>query len=199
MPDIEFFYFCNIRQPRNVTVVQAVASIYRAFRNGVLPLLVFYVFLSKIVGLEADSAAMRAIATLFWISVIYAVLLLVNVMLFAQAAPNSWRARAPKLFQDLVRVLLVVIGAAIVLSVVWRRDLGGLERYIKVEHRWGESLYALIADAGVDAGADLVIGPLEKPAVASLASRTSLPVMSLCTWLAKITQLSRISTTLVPL
>jgi small-conductance mechanosensitive channel len=105
---------------------RAMASIYRAVRNGVLPLLVFYVFLSKIVGLEADSATMRAIATLFWISVIYAVLLLVNVMLFAQAAPGTWRARAPKLFQDLVRVLLVVIGAAIVLSVVWRHDLGGL-------------------------------------------------------------------------
>jgi len=104
----------------------ALASIYRAARNGVLPLLVFYVFLSKIVGLEPDSATMRAIATLFWISVIYAVLLFVNVLLFAQAAPGTWRARAPKLFQDLVRVMLVVIGAAIVLSVVWRRDLGGL-------------------------------------------------------------------------
>lgn len=102
------------------------ASIYRAVRNGVLPLLVFYVFLGKIVGLEPDSAVMRTIATLFWISAIYAVLLFVNVLLFAQAAAGTWRARAPKLFQDLVRVLLVVIGAAIVLSVVWRRDLGGL-------------------------------------------------------------------------
>jgi len=27
MPDIEFFYFCNIRQPDNVAVAQAVASI----------------------------------------------------------------------------------------------------------------------------------------------------------------------------
>ncbi len=38
----------------------------------------------------------------------------------------SWRSRAPKLFQDLIRLLLVAIGAAIVLSVVWRQDLGGL-------------------------------------------------------------------------
>ncbi len=102
------------------------ASIFRAIRNGVLPFLVFYVFLSKIVGLEAESAIMRTVATLFWISVIYAVLLFVNVLLFDQAAAGTWRARAPKLFQDLLRVLLVVIGAAIVLSVVWRRDLGGL-------------------------------------------------------------------------
>jgi small-conductance mechanosensitive channel len=102
------------------------ASLFRAIRNGVLPFLVFYVFLSKIIGLEADSALMRSVATLFWISVIYAVLLFVNVLLFEQAAAGSWRARAPKLFQDLLRVLLVVIGAAIVLSVVWRRDLGGL-------------------------------------------------------------------------
>jgi small-conductance mechanosensitive channel len=102
------------------------ASIFRAIRNGVLPFLIFYVFLSKIVGLEAESATMRSVATLFWISVIYAVLLFVNVLLFEQAAAGTWRSRAPKLFQDLLRVLLVVIGAAIVLSVVWRRDLGGL-------------------------------------------------------------------------
>ena len=102
------------------------ASIFRALRNGVLPLLVFYVFLTRIIGLDGESATVRAVATLFWISVVYTVLLLVNVMLFAQAAEGTWRARTPKLFQDLVRVLLVVIGAAIVLSVVWRRDLGGL-------------------------------------------------------------------------
>jgi small-conductance mechanosensitive channel len=102
------------------------ASIYHAMRNGVLPFLVLYVFLSKIVGMDADSATMRGVATLLWISVIYAVLLFVNVLLFEQAAAGTWRARAPKLFQDLLRVLLVVIGAAIVLSVVWRRDLGGL-------------------------------------------------------------------------
>ena len=58
------------------------ASIFRAVRNGVLPFLVFYVFLSKIVGLEADTAIMRSVATLFWISVIYAVLLFVNLLLF---------------------------------------------------------------------------------------------------------------------
>ena len=34
-------------------------------------------------------------------------------------------------------------------------------------------------DAGVDAGADLVIGPLEKPAVAALSARSSLPVPTL--------------------
>jgi hypothetical protein len=34
-------------------------------------------------------------------------------------------------------------------------------------------------DAGVDAGAELVIGPLEKPAVSALASRSSLPVPTL--------------------
>jgi len=102
------------------------ANIYRALRNGVLPLLVFYIFLSKILELEPDSPTMRAVATLLWISVIYTVLLFVNVLLFAQAAAGTWRARAPKLFQDLLRVLLVVIGAAIVLSVVWRQDLGGL-------------------------------------------------------------------------
>ena len=38
---------------------------------------------------------------------------------------------------------------------------------------------AAAIDAGIDAGADLVIGPLEKPAVAALSARSSLPVPTL--------------------
>ena len=53
-------------------------------------------------------------------------LLVFNVLVFENAAKESWRSRAPKLFQDLIALLVVVIGAAIVLSVVWRQDFGGL-------------------------------------------------------------------------
>ena len=37
-------------------------------------------------------------------------------------------------------------------------DRGGFERYIKLEHHWGESLYAFIGDAAVDSGQNIARG-----------------------------------------
>jgi len=85
-----------------------------------------FVFLTQLLEIERNAVLVRIVETALWTSIIYAVLLAFNVVVFENAAKESWRSRAPKLFQDLIRVLLVVIGAAIVLSVVWRQDLGGL-------------------------------------------------------------------------
>jgi len=103
-----------------------VGGIFRALRNIVLPFAVLFVFLTRLLELDRNSVTVRLVETALWVSVVYAVLLIFNVLVFENAAKESWRSRAPKLFQDLIRLLLVVIGAAIVLSVVWRQDLGGL-------------------------------------------------------------------------
>ncbi len=103
-----------------------IGGIFRALRNIVLPLAVLFVFLTRLLEVERDSVLVRLVETALWTSMVYAVLLIFNVLVFENAAKESWRSRAPKLFQDLIRLLLVVIGAAIVLSVVWRQDLGGL-------------------------------------------------------------------------
>jgi len=103
-----------------------IGGIFRALRNIVLPLGVLFVFLTRLLEIERESVPVRLVETALWVSLVYAVLLIFNVLVFENAAKESWRSRAPKLFQDLIRLLLVVIGAAIVLSVVWRQDLGGL-------------------------------------------------------------------------
>jgi small-conductance mechanosensitive channel/CRP-like cAMP-binding protein len=103
-----------------------VAPILRTARNVVLPLLVVYIFVVQIVEEPPDTVPVRIITTALWISLLYSGLLLVNVLVFQQAPEGSWRERAPSLFQDLVRLLLVAVGAAIVLAVVWDQDLGGL-------------------------------------------------------------------------
>ncbi len=105
---------------------QPMAPILRAARNTVLPLAVAYVFVLRILELPADGGVVRGIATVFWISVLYTGLLLFNALVFQQAPEGTWRHRTPSLFQDLIRILLVVIGAAIVLAVVWEQNLGGL-------------------------------------------------------------------------
>jgi small-conductance mechanosensitive channel/CRP-like cAMP-binding protein len=103
-----------------------IAPILRTARNVVLPLLVVYIFVVRIVEVSPDTVPVRIITTALWISLLYSGLLLVNVLVFEQAPEDSWRHRAPSLFQDLVRLLLVAVGAAIVLAVVWGQDLGGL-------------------------------------------------------------------------
>ncbi len=103
-----------------------VVPILRALRNTVLPLLVIYIFVVKVLGEPADTIAVRTVTTTLWISVIYAGMLILNLLVFEQAPEDSWRHRAPSLFQDLLRMLLVAVGAAIVLAVVWEQNLGGL-------------------------------------------------------------------------
>lgn len=103
-----------------------IAPILRAARNTVLPLSVIYIFMINVLEMPGDTIAVRAIGTALWISVLYAGLLLMNLLVFQQAPEGTWRHSAPSLFQDLIRMLLVAIGAAIVLAVVWEQNLGGL-------------------------------------------------------------------------
>ena len=103
-----------------------ISPILRAARNTVLPLAVIYLFVVKVLETPVDTIAARSIATALWISVLYSGLLLLNLLVFQQAPEGTWRYRAPSLFQDLLRMLLVAIGAAIVLAVVWQQNLGGL-------------------------------------------------------------------------
>ncbi len=103
-----------------------ITPILRTARNAVLPLLVIYVFVVKVLEEPPETIAVRVITTALWLSVLYSGLLLLNVLVFQQAPEGTWRHRAPSLFQDLLRMLLVAVGAAIVLAVVWEQDLGGL-------------------------------------------------------------------------
>ncbi len=57
---------------------------------------------------------------------------------------------------------ILVVDEGRVVEVGWER--GGFERYIKVEHRWGESFYAFLEDVGVDSGQMIGRGtPIAKP------------------------------------
>ena len=111
---------------RAETSGSALVPVLRGVRGAVLPLLAIDLFLIEVLGVDSQGILGRAIATMLWISLIYAALLALNVVVFSQAAEGSWRGTAPKLFQDLLRLSLVAVGASIVLSVVWNRDLGGL-------------------------------------------------------------------------
>ncbi|MEG3841781.1 mechanosensitive ion channel family protein [Microcoleus sp. herbarium14] len=95
-------------------------------KNLVLPILMLMVLIRNVLTLDVNGSFPKLVATLFWISAIYACLSLFNVILFEEAEANTWRARMPKLLIDLARLFLVLVGSAIVLAAVWGADLAGL-------------------------------------------------------------------------
>ena len=49
-----------------------------------------------------------------------------NVALFANARAGSWRERIPKIFIEIARLILVIVGLALLFRLVWGADVGGV-------------------------------------------------------------------------
>ncbi|MGI9407476.1 MAG: mechanosensitive ion channel domain-containing protein, partial [Hyphomicrobiaceae bacterium] len=95
-------------------------------RTTCLPLLFVVLLLRKVAGLDGSHMLVRIADTAFWITVINVGLLFFNLIFFGSESGKSWRQKTPKLFLDLLRLFLVAIGTAIVISEIWGIDLGGL-------------------------------------------------------------------------
>ena len=113
----------------------------RAVRNLLIPMAALLLLAVLALGWDAGPDAgpdgkdhpltgrnitVRILETLLWIVVIHVVLSSASATLFAKAGGSTWRARVPKLFLDLARSSLVLLGIAFVLSAVWGKDLGTL-------------------------------------------------------------------------
>ncbi|MGI9407613.1 MAG: mechanosensitive ion channel domain-containing protein, partial [Hyphomicrobiaceae bacterium] len=95
-------------------------------RTTCLPLLFLVLMLRKVAGLDGGHMLVRIADTAFWITVINVGLLFFNLFFFGSEQSKSWSQKTPKLFLDLLRLFLVAIGTAIVISEIWGVDLGGL-------------------------------------------------------------------------
>src|SRR6185295_15081884 len=54
-----------------------------------------------------------------------AIMGVINNMVFESARPGTWQKNVPRLLRDVLRLLLVGIGLAMVYSFVWGREIGG--------------------------------------------------------------------------
>jgi len=104
----------------------------QVLRNLLMPSLASLIFLTAIVHLDPESRAIRFNETVLWISLLVASLSLFDILLFSGAEAGqtppvqlgsdpaadaeSWQSRIPKLFRDLARVFLILLGAANILS-----------------------------------------------------------------------------------
>ena len=101
------------------------ARTLRTFRNFVVPALAVVVFVVYIVEASADGILVRVAETAFWIVLLYAMLGIVNDLVFGLASQNTWRERVPKLFRDLTRAGLVAVGAMVIFHRVWGGEVQG--------------------------------------------------------------------------
>ena len=102
------------------------AATLRIVRNLIFPSLALFILLNKIIGLSENTTPLRLVQTGLWLFTIHGSLTVINGLLFDSAKAGTWQANVPRLFRDLSRVFLILCGVAIVLSLVWGADLGGV-------------------------------------------------------------------------
>lgn len=98
----------------------------RLLRNWVIPVAAVFALLVFAFRSPADQVWARVVATVLGFLVILLVLSAFNVALFSNAKSGSWRERIPSIFVEIARLVLVVVGLALLFRWVWGADVGGL-------------------------------------------------------------------------
>ena len=102
------------------------ARIVLLLRNYVAPVGALLILLSQSRYVNIDLTYTQVTATVFGFLLILVLLNTLNFALFATAKKGSWRSKVPSIFVDIVRVVLIVVSLAILFSVVWGADVGGV-------------------------------------------------------------------------
>ena len=95
-------------------------------RNWAVPSGALLILLTQTSDIDADATGVRIIATVFGFLIVVLALSGLNVILFNNAATGTWRQRLPSIFVDLVRIVLIGAGLAVLFSWVWGANVGGL-------------------------------------------------------------------------
>jgi len=128
----------RLQDRKNSVYVKAI----RQFQLSVLPMAALYILITRIAGVNAypksaDGSAVplaqlpfaviaaKIVLTAVAIFSINAMLTAFNAFLVSQRDRSSFLANIPGLLLDLLRLTLVLIGAAIIVSAVWGADLQG--------------------------------------------------------------------------
>jgi len=95
-------------------------------RNWVLPAFAAYLLIHQFEYTDGSPTWSKISATVFGFLVMLVVLSGANAALFGEARSGSWRDRLPGIFVDLGRLILIIVGIALLLSWVWGANIGGL-------------------------------------------------------------------------
>jgi small-conductance mechanosensitive channel len=104
----------------------ALARPVSLLRNYVVPVTALLMLLTEVAQVPAQLNSVRMLATVFGFLVLLLVLSGVNATLFEGAPQASWRSRVPTIFRDVLRLLLIAVGLALIFSYIWGVRIGGL-------------------------------------------------------------------------
>lgn len=90
----------------------------------VLPSLVIYLLLTQVIDLDSSDVLVRLASTTLWISILYLFMSVFNMFWEKRQQDNSWQSKVPKLILNIGRLFFILLGIAIIMSVVWGIDLG---------------------------------------------------------------------------
>jgi small-conductance mechanosensitive channel/CRP-like cAMP-binding protein len=102
------------------------AATARATRNLLLPLGIAVLFPLIVLRWSHDFVGLKLLETLLWIAVIHVGLSFVKNTALTKAEGDRYQTRVPRLLLDILRLILVLVGAAFVIAGVWNQELGGL-------------------------------------------------------------------------
>ncbi len=102
-----------------------VAASVRFIRTWVAPLVALVLFLKWVVLLPSTGLWVRLTESVCWAVTIVAIIGVINNLVFESAEPGTWQRKVPKLLRDLLRLLLVAIGLAMIYSFVWGQEIEG--------------------------------------------------------------------------
>ena len=104
----------------------------RAIRTVLLPVILAYFVAHRFLGWSTSAgqehyaSGLRVLESLLWLAGIVVALSLVTNTALMRREGMLYEARYPKLLVDILRVILVLVGACFVISGVWHKDLGSL-------------------------------------------------------------------------
>ncbi len=104
----------------------ALAKPVSLLRNYVLPAGALLILLTQVGDVSAQATPVRIIATVFGFVVLLMLLAALNAALFTNAERGTWRQRIPSIFVDIVRLVIIIAGLAVLFSFVWDADVAGL-------------------------------------------------------------------------
>ena len=99
------------------------AKLFNATRNLLLPPLALWLIMGHFFLVPKDALALRIIANLFAIALLYILLLLLNTILATDKQQRLWQVHVPNLLFQLLRAIVFISIFSYVLSNVWGVDL----------------------------------------------------------------------------
>ena len=100
--------------------------IAKNIRNILIPIAIAYLLIGYVLEMDNEWLPYKIVKTLFWIILVDSSLKFINALVFSNVIPKAQRDKIPKLLVDFLRVFIVLLSAAFVMSNVWGANLGNL-------------------------------------------------------------------------